>query len=71
VCFSDKEEGAYHKCEKFQNRKVSFGRALLKESRKQQRKWEEAWEIAKMDGAIARGQILPNSYVSLLSKYNE
>ena len=46
---------------------------LLQESREQQRKWEEAWEIAKTDGAIAnrdRGRVLPDSYIPLLSRYN-
>ena len=46
---------------------------LLQESREQQQKWEEAWEIAKTDGAIAkrdRGRVLPDSYIPLLSKYN-
>ncbi len=46
---------------------------LLQESREQQRKWEEAWEIAKTDGAIANrdgGRVLPDSYIPLLSKYN-
>jgi hypothetical protein len=56
--------------------RIAWDRAsiLLKENREQQRKWEEAWEIAKTDGTIAnidRGRILPDSYVPLLPKYNE
>jgi hypothetical protein len=50
---TEKSALAEHSCNL--DHRIAWDRAsiLLKESREQQRKWEEAWEIAKTDGAIA------------------